>query len=145
MENLDYVIESLQEVVKAGATIINLPNTVERTRIKTFVDMVEKVYEALPKDITIAVHCHNDLGMATAATVESYFAGATQLECCLNGLGERAGNTNLYEVAVALHNSDVDVPLNLSEIYEMALVVAEMSKVPVPEKAPCRGAGGDCR
>jgi 2-isopropylmalate synthase len=139
MENLDYVIESLQEVVKAGATIINLPNTVERTRIKTFVDMVEKVYEALPKDITIAVHCHNDLGMATAATVESYFAGATQLECCLNGLGERAGNTNLYEVAVALHNSDVDVPLNLSEIYEMALVVAEMSKVPVPEKAPLIG------
>ena len=139
MDNLDFVIDTLKDVVKAGATTINLPNTVERTRIKTFVDMVEKVYTALPKDITIAVHCHNDLGMATAATVESYFAGATQLECCLNGLGERAGNTNIYEVAIALHNSNVDVPLNLGEIYELALIVSEMAKVPVPEKAPLVG------
>ena len=138
-ENLDYVIDTLKQVVNEGATIINLPNTVERTRIKTFVDMVEKVYTALPKDIMIAVHCHNDLGMATAATVESYFAGATQLECCLNGLGERAGNTNMYEVAVALYNSGVDVPLNLGEIYEMALVISEMSKTPIAEKAPLVG------
>lgn len=139
MENLDYVIDTLKDVVKAGANVINLPNTVERTRVKTFVDMVEKVYNALPKDIMIAVHCHNDLGMATAATVESYFAGATQLECCLNGLGERAGNTNMYEVAVALHNSNVDVPLNLKEIYELALVVSDMSKVSIAEKAPLIG------
>ena len=139
MENLPFVIATLQEVVKAGATVINLPNTVERTRIKTFVDMVAQVYEALPKDIMIAVHCHNDLGMATAATVESYFAGATQLECCLNGLGERAGNTNMYEVAVALHNSGVDVPLNLGEIYELALTIADMAKTEIPEKAPLIG------
>lgn len=139
MENLDYVIDTLQEVVKAGATTINLPNTVERTRVKTFVDMVEKVYTALPKDITIAVHCHNDLGMATATTIESYFAGATQLECCLNGLGERAGNTNLYEVAVGLHNNGVDVPLNLGEIYELALTISSMAKVPIAEQAPLIG------
>ena len=118
-ENLDFVIDSFQKVVKAGATTINLPNTVERTRIKTFVDMVEKVYNALPKDINISVHCHNDLGMATAATVESYFAGAVQLETALNGLGERAGNTNFYEVATALHNSGVDVPIDFSKIYEI--------------------------
>ena len=139
MENLPFVIDTLQEVVKAGATVVNLPNTVERTRIKTFVDMVAQVYEALPKNIMIAVHCHNDLGMATAATVESYFAGATQLECCLNGLGERAGNTNMYEVAVALHNSGVDVPLNLVEIYELALTIADMAKTEIPEKAPLIG------
>ena len=138
-ENLPFVIDTLKEVVNAGATVINLPNTVERTRIKTFVDMVEQVYNALPEDIIIAVHCHNDLGMATAATVESYFAGATQLECCLNGLGERAGNTNIYEVAVALHNSGVDVPLKLNEIYELALTVADMSKVEIPKKAPLIG------
>lgn len=138
-ENIDYVIDTLKEVVKAGATVINLPNTVERERIKNYVDLVEKVYNVLPKDITISVHCHNDLGMATAATVESYFAGATQLECCLNGLGERAGNTNMYEVAVALHNSGVDVPLNLGEIYELALVIAEMSRVKIPDLAPLIG------
>lgn len=138
-ENLDFVIDTLKEIVKAGATTINLPNTVERTRPKTFVDMVERVYNELPKDISIAVHNHNDLGMATATTVEAYFAGAIQLECCLNGLGERAGNTNLFEVAVALHNSGVEVPLNLSKIYETALIVADMSKTPIFEKAPLVG------
>lgn len=138
-ENIDFVIDSLQEIVKAGATIINLPNTVERTRPRKFVDLVEKVYNALPKDIIISVHNHNDLGMATATTVESYFAGAIQLECALNGLGERAGNTNMYEVAVALHNSGVNVPLNLSKIYELALTISDMSNVKIYEKAPLIG------
>ena len=138
-ENIDFVINTLQEVVKAGANVINMPNTVERTRPRKFVELVEKVYNALPKDIIISVHNHNDLGMATATTVESYFAGAIQLECALNGLGERAGNTNLYEVAVALHNSDVDVPLNLSKIYELALTISDMSGVKIYEKAPLIG------
>lgn len=74
--------------------------------------------------------------MATASTVESYFSGATQLECSLNGLGERAGNTNMYEVAVALHNCGVNVPLKLDEIYELALVVSEMSHVKIPNLPP---------
>ncbi len=139
MENLDFVIDSFQKIVKAGATTINLPNTVERTRIKTFVDMVEKVYNALPKDVNISVHCHNDLGMATAATVESYFAGAVQLETALNGLGERAGNTNFYEVAVALHNSGVDVPVDFEKIYETALIISDMAKVSIYDKAPLIG------
>lgn len=138
-ENIDFVIDTLKEVVKAGANVINLPNTVERVRPKKFVDLVEKVYNALSKDIIIAVHNHNDLGMATATTVESYFAGAIQLECALNGLGERAGNTNLYEVAIALHNSGVNVPLNLDKIYETALIVSDMSNVKIYEKAALIG------
>ncbi len=139
IENLDWVIDALQEVVKAGATVINLPNTVERYRVKTYTDMIEKAYNALPKDVAISVHCHNDLGMATAATVESYFAGAVQLETALNGLGERAGNTNMYEVAITLHNSGINTGLNLDKIYETALVVAEYSGVPIYEKAPLIG------
>ena len=139
MENIDFVTDALKDVVKAGATIINLPNTVERTRPSVFVSLVEKVYNALPKDIIISVHNHNDLGMATATTVESYFKGAVQLECALNGLGERAGNTNMYEVAVALHNAGVDVPLNLSKIYELALIISDMSNVKIYEKAPLIG------
>ena len=138
-ENIDFVIDSLKEIVKAGASVINLPNTVERTCPSRFVNLVEKVYNALPKDIIISVHNHNDLGMATATTVESYFKGAVQLECALNGLGERAGNTNMYEVAVALHNLGVDVPLNLSKIYELALVISDMSDVKIYEKAPLIG------
>ncbi len=140
MDNMDFVIETFKAVVDAGATVINLPNTVERYRPKIFVDMVSKVVEALPKDVTIAVHTHNDLGMATATTVESFFAGATQLECALNGLGERAGNTNMYEVAVSLHNCGIETGLNLEEIYETALLTSEWSHVPIHEKAPLVGA-----
>jgi len=138
-ENLDEVIEAIKDVVKAGATIINLPNTVERFRPMEFIEMVRKVRKALPEEVTIAVHCHNDLGMASATTVESYFAGAVQLECSLNGLGERAGNTNMYEVAVSLYNSDVDVPLKMDQIYETALLVSEMSNISIWEKAPIIG------
>lgn len=139
-ENLDFVIESFQAIVAAGADVINLPNTVERYRPMLFVEMVEKVVRALPKHVVIAVHTHNDLGMATATTVESFFAGATQMETALNGLGERAGNTNMYEVALALANCEVDVPLNLGEIYETALRVSEWARVPIYEKAPLVGA-----
>lgn len=138
-ENMPFVIDTLKEVVAAGASVINLPNTVERTRPMDFVKRVEMVVKELPKDVIVAVHCHNDLGMATATTVESFFAGATQLEVCLNGLGERAGNTNIYEVAVALHNCGVDVPLNLHEIYETALTIAEKSNIAIYEKAPLIG------
>lgn len=139
VENMPFVIDTLQDVVAAGATTINLPNTVERTRPMDFVNRVKMVIDALPKDIIVAVHCHNDLGMATATTVESYFAGATQLEGCLNGLGERAGNTNLFEVAVALHNCGVEIPMNLKSIYETALMISEKSSVPIYEKAPLIG------
>jgi len=140
MDNMDFVIETFKAVIEAGATVINLPNTVERYRPMVFVNMVNQVLAALPKDITIAVHTHNDLGMATATTVESFFAGATQLECALNGLGERAGNTNMYEVAVSLHNCGIDTGLNLEEIYETALLISEWSRIPIYEKAPLVGA-----
>jgi len=139
VENFDFVLESLRQIVKAGATTINLPNTVERYRPMVYVDMVRKVAEALPKNITVSVHCHNDLGMATAATVESYFAGAAQMECALNGLGERSGNTNMYEVAVALHNCGVEMDLNLGEIYETAILTSKWAKVPIYAKAPLIG------
>jgi len=138
-ENLDWVIESFKEVVKAGATTINLPNTVERTRVSVFTDMVERVYNALPKDIIISVHCHNDLGMATATTVESYFKGAVQLETALNGLGERAGNTNFYEVVTALYNAGIETGIDYEKIYETALIISDMAKVPIYDKAPLVG------
>ncbi len=138
-DNLDEVIKTLKKIVMAGATIINLPNTVERYRPKHLINMVEKVYKALPKDIIISVHNHNDLGMATATTIESYFVGATQLECCLNGLGERCGNTNFYEVAVVLYNNGIKTNLNYNKFYETAIMISEMSNVKIPEKSPLIG------
>jgi len=138
-ENLDFVIDVLKEIVSKGATTINLPNTVERYRPQRFLDMLIKVKENLPENTIISVHNHNDLGMATATTVESFFNGATQLECCLNGLGERAGNTDFNQVAVALNNCGVETGIDLSKIYETSLVISQMSLVKIYEKAPLIG------
>ncbi len=139
LENMEFTIEAFQAALDAGADVVNLPNTVERYRPYLFVAMVKKVAESLPLGTKISVHTHNDLGMATATTVESFFAGAVQLETALNGLGERAGNTNTYEVAIALHNCGVKVDLNLQAIYETSRIVSRMSGVPIHEKAPLVG------
>ncbi|MBF0431784.1 MAG: 2-isopropylmalate synthase [Fibrobacteria bacterium] len=139
-ENLDFVIELILAVIEAGAGVINLPNTVERYRPSYFTDMVTKVVKSVGNKAVIAVHNHNDLGMATATTVESFFAGATQLETTLIGLGERAGNTNIAEVACALYNCGVEMPINLEAIYEASIMVAELANIPIPEKAPLIGA-----
>ena len=138
-ENLNQVVDAIEKVVEAGADIINLPNTVERYRPLKFVKMVEAVHNRIQDKARISVHCHNDLGMATATTVESFFNGATQLETTLNGLGERAGNTSMYEVAVALYNMEVPIPLNMEKFYESAQLISQMSNVPIWEKAPVIG------
>lgn len=140
LENMDFVIEVLKAVVEAGATTLNLPNTVERYRPMLYISQIKQVYDAMPKNVTISVHCHNDLGMATAATVESFFVGATQLEVALNGLGERCGNTNFYEVALGLHNSGVDTGLHLDKIYETAILISQWSGVSIYTRAPLIGA-----
>ncbi|EMF44091.1 HMGL-like protein [Leptospira interrogans serovar Lora str. TE 1992] len=139
LENLDFAAEAFQIALNNGADVVNLPNTVERYRPWLFVSMVKAVANLLPEDTRISIHTHNDLGMATATTVESYFAGAVQLETALNGLGERAGNTNTYEVAIALHNCGVEVPLNFSTIYETSRLVSYLSEIPIYEKAPLIG------
>ena len=138
-DNLPDVINAIEKVVEAGADVVNLPNTVERFRPLEFVQMVEQVHKRIGNKAVISVHCHNDLGMATATTVESFFHGATQLETTLNGLGERAGNTDMYQVAVALYNSNVNVPLNMRLFDKTAQMVSEMSHVPIWEKTPIIG------
>lgn len=138
-QNLGFVIEVFKEVVNKGAKTINLPNTVERYRPKRFIDMVKKVKDALGDNAIISVHNHNDLGMATATTVESFFIGAQQLECCLNGLGERAGNTDFGQVAVALYNNGVETGIDLSKLYETTLMISQMAATKIYEKAPLVG------
>lgn len=138
-ENLDWLKTALIQIVEAGADVINLPNTVERYRPNVFAQMVSSIAEVLPEKAIASVHCHNDLGMATATTVESYFAGARQLEVTLNGLGERAGNCSLYEAAVALHQNGIDVGLDLERIYSTALRIAQLSGVKIPPKSPLVG------
>lgn len=138
-DNFEFVFDLFSSAIKEGVNIINLPNTVERTRPFHFTSMVEKVIKELSSEVTISVHTHNDLGMATATTVESYFVGATQLEVTLNGLGERAGNTNLYEVACALKNCGEEIDLRMEKFYEIAQFISKITSIPINEKAPIIG------
>ena len=139
VENLPQVIDAIEKVVDAGADVINLPNTVERYLPTDFTDMVKAVHDRIGNRAVISVHCHNDLGMATATTAMSYFNGATQLETTINGLGERAGNTNMAEVVVALYNKGVSIPLNTQKIQEISQFVSQMANIPIYEKAPVIG------
>jgi len=101
---LDYLYRVVEIAIKAGATTINIPDTVGYTAPRESADLIAKLLENVPgaDEITFAIHCHNDLGMATANSLAAVEAGARQIECTINGLGERAGNTALEEVVMAM-------------------------------------------
>ncbi len=100
----DYLIETVRVAVASGATTINIPDTVGYTAPRESAKITADLFEAIPelKNCVVATHCHNDLGMATANALAAVEAGARQIECTINGLGERAGNTALEEVVMAL-------------------------------------------
>ena len=103
--NLDYVYKVVEEVIKAGATTINVPDTTGYTYPNEYYHLIKGIIENVPNsDMAVfSCHCHNDLGMATANTLAGVMAGARQVEVTVNGIGERAGNTALEEVVMALH------------------------------------------
>ena len=100
----DYLCRVVETAIKAGATTINIPDTVGYTAPRESADLIRMLLARVPgaDTITFATHCHNDLGMATANALAAVEAGARQIECTINGLGERAGNTALEEVVMAL-------------------------------------------
>ncbi|WP_339114471.1 2-isopropylmalate synthase [Thioclava sp. GXIMD2076] len=100
----DYLCRVVETAIKAGATTINIPDTVGYTLPDESADIIRMLLEKVPgaSDVVFATHCHNDLGMATANSLAAVSAGARQIECTINGLGERAGNTALEEVVMAL-------------------------------------------
>lgn len=102
--DIDFLIEIVEAVIEAGATTVNLPDTVGYAEPFEYYEMIKKVKENVKgiDDITLAVHCHNDLGMATANSLAGVMAGANQIECTINGIGERAGNCAMEEVVMAL-------------------------------------------
>ncbi len=104
-----FLCELLQAVVDAGATTLNIPDTVGYTMPGEFGRLIRRIRETVKGDnIIISAHCHNDLGMAVANSLAAVEAGARQLECTINGIGERAGNAALEELVMALHvRSDV--------------------------------------
>ncbi len=103
--DVDYLCEVFATAVAEGATILNVPDTVGYTLPTEFAQLVRTVCERVVRDrddITISVHCHNDLGLAVANSLAAIDAGARQIECTVNGIGERAGNASLEEIAMAM-------------------------------------------
>ncbi len=100
----DYLARVVEIAIKAGATTINIPDTVGYTAPVESADLIRRLIAEVPgaEDVIFATHCHNDLGMATANALAAVEGGARQIECTINGLGERAGNTALEEVVMAL-------------------------------------------
>ena len=103
--DVDYLCEVLDVAVNAGASVLNVPDTVGYTTPVEFTHLVQQVRERVvrDRDVIISVHCHNDLGLAVANSLAAIEAGARQVECTINGIGERAGNASLEEIVMALH------------------------------------------
>ena len=137
----EYLARVIEAVVKAGATVVNIPDTTGYClpseygeKIKYLMEHVEGIHNAV-----ISTHCHNDLGMATANTMAGVLNGARQVEVTINGIGERAGNTSLEEVAMILKchkHIGIDTNINTQKIYPTSRMVSSLMNMPVqPNKA----------
>lgn len=133
----DYLCRVVEIAIKAGATTINIPDTVGYTAPVESADLIRMLIEKVPGayDIIFATHCHNDLGMATANSLAAVEGGARQIECTINGLGERAGNTALEEVVMALKVRGDIMPyftgIDTTKIMNISRRVASVSGFPV--------------
>ncbi len=129
----DYLCRVVEIAIKAGATTINIPDTVGYTAPAESADLIRMLLNRVPgaDDIIFATHCHNDLGMATANSLAAVQAGARQIECTINGLGERAGNTALEEVVMAMRVRNDIMPyqtrIDTTKIMNLSRRVASVS------------------
>lgn len=137
----EYLARVVEAVIKAGATVVNIPDTTGYCLPSEYGAKIAYLMNHVPNidRAIISTHCHNDLGMATANTIAAITNGARQAEVTINGLGERAGNTALEEVvmAIACHkNLDFEVGINTKEIISTSQLVSGLMRVPVqPNKA----------
>ncbi|MGR3365374.1 MAG: 2-isopropylmalate synthase [Maritimibacter harenae] len=133
----DYLCRVVEIAIKAGATTINIPDTVGYTAPRESADLIRMLIEKVPggDEIVFSTHCHNDLGMATANSLAAVEAGARQIECTINGLGERAGNTALEEVVMALRVRNDIMPyathIDTKKIMQISRRVSQVSGFPV--------------
>ena len=137
----EYLARVVEAVIKAGATVVNIPDTTGYCLPQEFFEKIKYLKEhvdGIDKAI-ISTHCHNDLGMATANTLSGVMAGARQVEVTINGIGERAGNTSLEEIAMILkcHKAlNIDTNINTTRIYPTSRLVSSLMNMPVqPNKA----------
>ncbi|PKP69329.1 MAG: 2-isopropylmalate synthase [Alphaproteobacteria bacterium HGW-Alphaproteobacteria-4] len=133
----DYLCRVVEAAIKAGASTINIPDTVGYTAPAESAALIRMLLERVPgaDDVVFATHCHNDLGMATANALAAVSAGARQIECTINGLGERAGNTALEEVVMALKVRQDIMPyatgIDTTKIMNLSRRVSQVSGFPV--------------
>ncbi len=133
----DFLCRVVETAIKAGASTINIPDTVGYTAPRESADLIRMLRECVPgaENVIFSTHCHNDLGMATANALAAVEAGARQIECTINGLGERAGNTALEEVVMALRVRNDIMPyrtqIDTTKIMQISRLVAAVSGFPV--------------
>jgi len=138
---MPFLKEILDAVISAGATTLNIPDTVGYTMPEEIGAKIKELHEFVGERAIISVHCHNDLGLATANSLASVKNGARQVECTINGLGERAGNAAMEEIVMALKTRNdyfegLDTRINTREIYPASRLVANITGiVPQPNKA----------
>ena len=137
----EYLARVVEAVIKAGATVVNIPDTTGYCLPEQFGEKIKYLMEHVDgiHKVTIATHCHNDLGMATANTVAGIINGARQAEVTINGIGERAGNTSLEEVAMIMRSHrelNIDTNINTPRISSISRMVSNLMNMPVqPNKA----------
>jgi 2-isopropylmalate synthase len=122
--DLEFLMQVYEAVVDAGATTVNIPDTVGYAIPSEFGALVGRVVNLVGRDATVSVHCHNDLGLATANTLAAVQAGARQVEVTINGLGERAGNASLEEVVMALRTRPAQFPDLISHVQTEQITAA---------------------
>jgi 2-isopropylmalate synthase len=140
--DVEFTAEVVQTAIVEGATTINIPDTVGYTMPHEFTAWLERLYELVPdlRDVVLSVHCHDDLGLAVANSFAGLLAGARQVECAINGIGERAGNASLEEIVMLLHTRRPDVGLhtgiNTRELARTSRLVSRLTGYVVqPNKA----------
>jgi 2-isopropylmalate synthase len=135
----EYIFRVVEAVIKAGATVVNIPDTVGYAVPEEFGALIRRIIENVPNSdqAIFSVHCHNDLGLAVVNSLEAIRNGARQIECNINGIGERAGNAALEEIVVALkirhdYYKKFSTNINYKEIYRTSRLVSKLTGIPIP-------------
>ncbi|MEL0628427.1 2-isopropylmalate synthase [Psychromonas aquatilis] len=134
---IDNLCRMVEEAIKAGAKTINIPDTVGYTYPSEFGGIIQSLFNRVPNidQATISVHCHDDLGMSVANSITAVEHGARQIECTMNGIGERAGNCSLEEVAMILHTRQAKMGyqtnINPVEIARTSQLVSQICNMPI--------------
>ena len=137
----DFLASICERVIDAGATVLNIPDTTGYCLPNQYAKKIEYLVNNVPNidKAIISCHCHNDLGLATANSIQGIISGARQIECTINGIGERAGNTSLEEVVMVMRQHSelgFDTKINSKLLYNTSKMVSEIMGMPVqPNKA----------